>query len=261
MQFSDPNAAESRPEGSRPRHELLIEILKFLTPSLVLISSLVALSGKYPWLSKPWVFDAIIAVSALLLIWFAKPRLVSWLEKVRNTRHERRFIASNNIRVRELLARFTVFNSSSDIRSLIYIVRSAYPQNQALEQILAGDCVGKWIACFHGQMTFPAKSLDQFLGQCREFTCIVQEFNTNYVLRAQQHCAIDTSFSEDQIAKLEQFREEFTALLRDIELWATGISRYLQSMATINHINVSGIAPTTYFVRAKSFRQAAPTRA
>ena len=260
MQFLDSNSAESSPGIARPRHELLIEILKFLTPVLALVSSLVALRGKYPWLSKPWVFDALVALSALILIWFAKPRFVSWLQGVRDSQHERRFIASNDIRLRELLARFTGFTSSSDIRSLIYILRSAYPQNQVLEQILAGDYIGTWIACFHGQMAFPAKSLHQFLGQCREFTCIVQEFNTNYVLRYQRHCATDASFSEDHVAQMEQFREEFTALLRDIELWATGISGYLRSMDATNNANVSGIAPITYFVRAKSFRQAAPAR-
>lgn len=89
---------------------------------------------------------------------------------------------------------------------------------------------------------------------------IVQEFNTNYVLRYQRHCAVDGSFSEDHIAQMEQFREEFTALLRDIELWATGISGYLRSMDATNNVNVSGIAPIAYFVRAKSFRQAAPAR-
>jgi hypothetical protein len=261
MQFFDSNSAESPPEIARPRHELLIEILKFLTPVLALISSLVALRGKYPWLSKPWVFDALVALSVFVLIWFAKPRFVSWLQGVRDSQHERRFIASNDTRLRELLARFTDFTSSSDIRSLIYILRSAYPQNQVLEQILAGDYIGTWIACFHGQMAFPARSLHQFLGQCREFTCIVQEFNTNYVLRHQRHCAVDGSFSEDHIAQMEQFREEFTALLRDIELWATGISGYLQSMAATNHASVSGIAPIIYFVRAKSFRHTTPARA
>jgi hypothetical protein len=76
----------------------------------------------------------------------------------------------------------------------------------------------------------------------------------------QRHFAVDASFSEDHIAQLEQFREEFAALLRDIELWATGVSRYLQSVAATNNVNVSGIAPITYFVRAKSFRQVAPAR-
>src|SRR6266550_8584447 len=61
MQFPEPNLFDEQPAPQPPRrHELAIEILKVLTPALALVSSLIALSGKYPSLSKPWVFDLIL---------------------------------------------------------------------------------------------------------------------------------------------------------------------------------------------------------
>ena len=54
--------------------ELTVEILKLLTASLAFAASVIALVSKYPWLSKPWILDGIIALGLLVLVWFAKPR-------------------------------------------------------------------------------------------------------------------------------------------------------------------------------------------
>jgi hypothetical protein len=81
-------------ETTPRRHELLIEILKFLTPALALVSSLVALTGRYSWLSKLWLFDAAVVLGVLILLWFAKPRLEVWLQRIRGGKSDQRFIAS-----------------------------------------------------------------------------------------------------------------------------------------------------------------------
>src|SRR4030088_1753232 len=115
MQFSDLDSADDSPVVvSPPRHELSVEILKFLTPALALAVFLAALIGKYPWLSKPWLFSALIALGILVLIWFAKPRLTIWLRRRQDRKRNQLFIAATDVRLRELLQNFTVFTSSSD---------------------------------------------------------------------------------------------------------------------------------------------------
>jgi CBS domain containing-hemolysin-like protein len=130
---------------SRP-HELAVEILKFLTAALSLVVVLVGLIGKYSWLSKPWVFSALIALGLLVLMWFAKPRLTAWLRRRQVRKRNQRFVAETDCQLRELLDQFRVFTSSSDKRSLIFILRAAFSQNtQAVEQIIVGDYIGSWL--------------------------------------------------------------------------------------------------------------------
>ncbi len=262
MQFFDSNSEEPPVAIPARRHELLIEILKFLTPALGLVLFLAGLIGKYPWLSKPWVFDIIVALGVLILIWFAQPRFSAWLRRIGDNKRDQQFIAANDARLRELLDKFTVFTSSSDNRSLINILRSAYSQNtQAVEQIVVGDYIGSWLHCYREQLTFPTKSLPRFLSQCKEFSHIVPQFNTNYVLRAQRQLATAAPLAEHNIAQLEEFREEYNAFLRDVEPWAKGIANYLQSCGVIAQTALWRLAPTNSFERAKSFGRTKPAEA
>lgn len=208
---------------SRP-HEFQIEILRFATPLLALVVFLVGLIGKYSWLSKPWVFSALIILGLLVLICFAKPRLTAWLRRRKVRKRNQRFIAETDARLRELLDQFGVFTSSSDGRSLMYILRAALSQNtQAVEQIIGGDCIGGWLDSYREQLTFPVTSFHQFLSQCRQFGNIVAEFNRNYVLRTQRELAAKTPLPEYSIAQLEEFRTEYAAFQRSVELWSKGI--------------------------------------
>jgi len=241
------------------RHELAVEILKFLTPALGLALFLAGLNGKYPWLSRPWVLDALVALGVLVLIWFAKPRLVVWLQQIRTGKRNQRFIAENDVRLRELVETFAVFTSINNARSLINIVRSAYSQNmQAVEQIIVADYIGSWLYCYSEQLTFPAKSLDQLLSKCREFSHIVQAFNTNYAIRAQKQLAVAKPLGEDSIVQLDEFREEYIAFLRAYETWAKGIANYVQVGGVTDHSALWRLAPTNHFERPKSFRQTKP---
>jgi hypothetical protein len=236
------------------RHELTVEILKLLTPALGLILFVAGLSSKYPWLSKPYMLNALIALGVLVLIWFAKPRLTFWLRRIQDSKREQRFIAENDVRLRELVEQFAVFTSNSDNRSLICTLRSIYSQNmQLVEQIIVGDYLGSWLNCYREQLTFSGASLRQFLSQSRAFGCIVQEFNRNYILRAQRELAAKSPLAEDSIAKLEEFREEYTAFLRAVESWAKGISSYLQAGGMTDNPSLWRLAPINSFERAKSF--------
>lgn len=258
MEFFDPDS-EQPPVLPPRRHELVIEVLKFLTPALGLVLFLAGLNGKYPLLSRPWVFDTLVVLGVFVLIWFAKPRLVVWRRRVRERKRDRRFTAENDVRLRELVEQFAVFTFGGDNRSLISVLRSAHSQNmQAVEQIVVGDYIGSWMQCYQEQLTSPVKSSHQLLSRCREFGTIVQEFNTNYVLRAQKHYATGTPLAEHSIAKLEEFREEWAAFLRSVELWAKGISTYLQSLSVTDHPTLWRLAPSMSFERPKSFLRTKP---
>jgi len=257
MDFLDSNSDDDLEQPpivpSRP-HELAVEILKFLTAALSLAVVLVGLIGKYSWLSKPWVFSALIVLGLLVLIWFAKPRLIASLRRRQVRKRNQRFIAETDVRLRELLQQFGVFTSSSDNRSLISILRSAHSQNmQAVEQIIVGDYIGNWLDCYREQLTFPAKSLHQFLSQCRQFGRIVQEFNRNYVQRTQRELAAKTPLVEHYVAELEEFRDEYAAFLRAVESWAKGILNYLEIGGVADHPTLWRLAPVNSFERVKPF--------
>lgn len=260
MDFLDPNSGGS-PVAPPRRHELAIETLKFLTPALGLALFLVGLNSKYPWLSKPWVLNSLIALGVLVLVWFAKPRFGVWARRTRDRKRDQLFIAENAASLRRLVERFAVFTSNHDTRSLIQIIRSAYSQNMAVvEQIITSDYIGSWFYCYREQLGFPAKALDKFLSQCREFSHVVQAFNTHYVLHAQRKLAVAKPLSDDSIAQLDEFREEYNAFLRDAELWAQGIANYLQSGGVTDHPTLWRLAPTNHFDRVRSFGRAKPVQ-
>jgi hypothetical protein len=193
----------------------------------------------------------------LIVAWFARPRLSAWLTKHRQKKRDRLFIAANDARLREFAEQFGQFISNNNTRSLIYIVRSGFSQNTgAVEQILAGDYIGSWFHAYLEHLAFATTDLSQFLARCREFSNIVQQFNSYYVLRAQrQLAAAVTPISEQGVAELEGFREEYNAFLRDLEAWAKGICNYLTSVGVADQPTQWRLGPASYFERAKSFNR------
>ncbi len=257
MRFIDPNSDEQPAAAPTGRRELVVEILKLLTPTLSLVVLLLGLNAKYAWLSKPWVLDGLILSAAVILVWFAQPRLSAWRHMRSQRKRERQFVTTNDTRLRELADQFAEFISTNNTRSFLSILRSGFSQNMtAVEQVLAGDYIGAWFHAYREQLTFPTNGLRQFLARCREFGNIVQQFNTDYVLRAQRQLAAATPpIPEHSIAELESFRDDYNAFLRDVESWAKGIHTYLQSCGVTDHPALWQLAPTPYFERAKSFQK------
>jgi hypothetical protein len=257
MSFIDPLSEEPPTAPPPRRHELLVEILKLLTPTLSLVVLLLGLNAKYAWLSKPWVLDGLILLAALVLIWFAQPRFSAWLRGRNQRKREQQFVTTNDIRLRELIDQFGELISTNNTRSFLYILRSGFSQNMtAVEQVLSGDYIGAWFHAYREQLAFPANGLRQFLARCREFGNIVQQFNTYYVLRAQRQLAVASApLPDHSIAELESFREDYNAFLRNVESWAKGVSTYLQSCGVTAHPALWQLAPTTYFERPKSFEK------
>jgi len=237
--------------------ELTVEVLKLLTALLAFAASVIALVSKYPWLSKPWILNGIIALGLLVLIWFAKPRFAYWLHKIKRRKREDQFIATNDARLREFVEQFAEFLSDNNTRSLRYIVRSACSQNATeVEKILVGDYIGNWFFSFREQLMFPTQSLEQFLARCREFTNLVQQFNSSYALRSQRlFTSAATPLPEHVLDELEGFREDYNAFLRNLEPWAKGIAAYLQSVGISDTPTQWRLAPVTYFDKPKSFKK------
>src|SRR5580692_7458620 len=161
MNFIDDEGEPDTPVAPRSR-ELAVEVLKLLTASLAFAAAVVGLVSKYPWFSKPWILDGVIALGFLILAWFAKPRFIHWFQRIKRRKREQQLISTNDVCLREFVEQFAEFISDNNTRSLRYIVRSS---------------------CFREQLMFPVQSLGQFLGRCREFTNLVQQFNSNYALR------------------------------------------------------------------------------
>ena len=90
---------------------------------------------------------------------------------------------------------------------------------------------------------------------CYEFTSIVTEFNTNYVIKAQKR--IENVQLPEQapywIDQLEKFREEFAHFLRDMEEWAHSVDEAAAKRIPEFYQHVQ-TAPMQIFERVSSFR-------
>ena len=94
-----------------------------------------------------------------------------------------------------------------------------------------------------------------FLKTCYEFTTIVTEFNRNYVIKMQK--GIEGRMMPEQafywIDQLEQFMEEFTHFLRDVEEWAHSVDETAAKRMPDFYRHVQP-APAQIFERVSSFR-------
>ncbi len=258
MNFIDDDDEDEPDASVVPRsRELTVEVLKLLTASLAFAAAVIGLVSKYPWFSKPWILDGVIALGFLVLAWFAKPRFAHWLRRIKLHKGEQQFISTNDARLREFVEQFAEFISDNNTRSLRYIVRSACSQNpMEVDKILAGDYLGHWFFSFREQLMFPVQSVGQFLGRCREFTNLVQQFNSSYALRSQRLFTSATPAPPEHVLdELEGFREDYNAFLRNLEPWAKTIATYLQSIGVTDTPTQWRLAPTAYFERPKSFKK------
>jgi hypothetical protein len=101
---------------------------------------------------------------------------------------------------------------------LFYILKNLAPAKETipgLREEIIPDYIGDWDRAFEQQLlTFPPKSLRQFLTQCKEFSSIVWAF-CEYVGDAQRRLAADAKpLDEYVIDRLEEFREEYKCVLQ-----------------------------------------------
>jgi len=142
MEEGDVRLFERRPrpraDVAPPRkHEVLIEVLRFVTAALALGSVTLGIFGRFHWFANPWVIAAAGAASLAFLLWLVVPRLKTWA-KQRNTRAcHLEFIARQDNRLHKLLGQFRVFAHNTEKQSLVSILRSACVDEELVRQDMA----------------------------------------------------------------------------------------------------------------------------
>jgi len=258
MQFDDFDNEDMPIAAAPPRRELLVELLKLLTPALGLLLFLLGLSSRYPWLTQLWVKECLGILGILVVGWFAGPRVVSWISRTAAKKRDRLFVATNDVRLRQFVRRFAEFLSTNNTRSLISMIRSGFTLDVNPEKIITGDYIDSWFKSYIEQLAFPATNRMQFLARARELGNLIQQFNSYYVIRTRKQLGLaPTPPSEQILDQLETFREEYIAFLREFELWGKEIAAYLESLGIAEFQAMYQFAPCSNFERVKSFQKKA----
>jgi hypothetical protein len=251
-----------RTDAAQPRkHEVLVEVLRFVTAALAFGSITLGIFGRFHWFANPWVITTAGAASLAFLLWLVVPRFKTWA-KQRNTRaHDLEFIASQGNRLHKLLGQFRLFAHNTENRSLVSILRSACVDEELVRKMYGAEYLSSWFDCFYKELELEATSLRAFLHRCVQFITLVTEFNTSHVIPTQKQIE-KGSFAVPElfVDELEQFREDFNAFQRDVEGWANELSDYARLFRDEGgwwqrH------APVVHFERVKSFRRSKPAAA
>ena len=243
------------------KHELLIEVLRFLTAALALGSVTLGIFGRFHWFANPWVIATAGAASLAFLLWLVVPRLKTWAKQRNTHARDLEFIACQGNRLHKLLGQFKVFAHNTEKQSLVSILRSACVDEELVRQVYGAEYVSSWFDCFSKELEFEAVSLRAFLNRCVQFITLVTEFNTSHVMPTQKQIEKNSFAVPDLfVDELEQFREDFNAFERDVEGWANELSDYARLSCDVGgwwqrH------TPVVHFDRVKSFRRSKPVAA
>jgi hypothetical protein len=212
----------------------------------------------YGWMNRnPLNGKIFMGIGAIILLWIVRPYVFGVFRALSRRIGDRRLVKREDPLLRGLVSRFDRFTSSNDSRALMAIVRSTTSRNtEAVSRIVACDYLGDWLVCFKLRLALPVKSLESFLLRCHEFSVIVNSFNRNYVLRS--HEAFERAgapLDEYHVHQLEEFREEYTAFLREFEQWAGELNTAAQPRWR-GMGNFFQVSPCSSFERVKTFRNA-----
>jgi hypothetical protein len=251
-----------RTDAAQPRkHELLIEVLRFVTAALAFGSVTLGIFGKFHWFANPWVIAAAGAASLAFLLWLVVPRFKTWAQQTNTRARDLEFIASQGNRLHKLLGQFRVFAHNTEKQSLVSILRSACIDEELVRQVYGAEYVSSWIDCFSKELEFDPTSLRAFLNRCVQFITLVTEFNTSHVMPTQKQIEKGSFAVPDLfVDELEQFREDFNAFQRDVEGWANELCDYAR-LSRDGGAWGQRHTPTVHFDRVKGFRRSKPAAA
>jgi hypothetical protein len=248
-----------RTEAAQPRkHELLVEVLRFVTAVLAFGSVTLGLFARFHWFSNRWVKATAVAASLTFILWLVVSRLKTWAKQRNTHARDLEFICSQGNRLRKLLEQFRVFAHNTENQSLVSILQSACVGEEMLRQVYGAECVSSWFDCFYKELEFEASSLCAFLDRCAQFIVLVTEFNISYVIPTQKQIEKGSFAVPDRfVDELEQFREDFNAFQRDVEEWANELSDYA-SLFRDDGGPWQRRTPVVHLERVKSFRRSKP---
>jgi len=257
---------ERRPRSKRDavqpqKHELLIEVLKFVTAAFAFGSVTLGVFGRFHWFANPWVIAAAGAASLAFLIWLVVPRFKTWTKQRSTRAGDLEFIASQGNRLHKLLEQFRVFAHHEEKQSLVSILRSACVDEELVRQVYGAEYVSSWFDCFSNELEFEAPSLRAFLNRCVQFITLLTEFNSSHVMPVQKQIE-KSSFAVPElfVDELEQFREDFNAFQRDVEGWVSELRDYARLSPDEGNW-WQRHTPILHFDRVKSFRRSKPAAA
>jgi hypothetical protein len=197
-----------------------------------------------------WV---LLAGIAGLLISLALPLVVRRTKEHRLFTRNRHLVAQERKKLERFLEKFTrMCLNRSNSRTFLYILYdSAKFDRQVVEQIIGYDFIPAWTQCFANQIKTPCFELKPFLGRCNEFCVIVRLFAREYVSKAQKQSVTSVQGSENALAELEAFREEFAQFLREVEDWVDALNN--EAHPQLTYAEQVENCPSGHFDRAKPF--------
>ena len=250
-----PIGVEQEPSKAPKERASLTSILQFLAALFAFLTGVVGFgwTKNNPTLTKL----LFVLVGVALLLWLALPRIRTGVKRLIQKHRGEQFVCNEQAGFNDLLRRFNRFVSRDDSRSIIPILQSGISFNMEAIVRIPGvngvNYIGRWLTCFERRLAFPVRGIVSFMTRCQEFTIIVDEFNREYVGKAQKELEAGKPIPDQYIHDLEQFREDFLAYLREFEQWADRLTN--ESRKLVNDEELVWTSLVRTFPRVKSFRR------
>ena len=239
------------PGPTAQRSWLSEPIIKLVTAVIALGAAILTVFGR-----NQKAFLAVFLCSGLVFVWLMVGVLRTPVRRLVRWYSDRRYVAREYGKLKLLFERLEKFTSKDGGRSFRNQMYSASAYRlDIIDKILGADYIEDWLKCYALPLAFPCRSVVQFLSHCREFTTILNHYNTDYVIKTQN--AIETSPAEvlpdHCLNQFEEFRERFSAYLNEIEQWADTIARNAKNRMSLadflQHV------PHRSFSRTRSFKK------
>jgi hypothetical protein len=246
------NYFEDQEESVPPaqRNWLSEPIIKLVTAVTALGAAILTVFGH-----NQKAFFVVFLGCGLVIVWFLAGVLRNPIRRLVREYGNRRYVAREYGKLKLLFERLGKFTSKDDGRSFRHEMYSASAYRlDIIDKILGADYIEDWLRCYTIRLEFPCQSVVEFLSRCREFTTIVNHYNTNYVIKTQK--TIEASpvdiLPVHCLDQFEEFRERFSAYLNEIEQWADAIARDVKPRVSLAHFLEH--VPRS-FTRARSFKK------
>jgi hypothetical protein len=248
----DPMGIERIPTEAHQERLSINSILNVGAAILAFLAAIVNSAAK----TNPYLKVVLAASAIVLLLYLVFPKIVAAGEKTVIRSRKKRLVREGAAQSIELLKRFNRFSSDNFAGSIVYILQSASSispgARRDIYRILNGSSVKRWLE-FHTQsLCKSSKEIDFFILKCSEFTAIVDQFNRDYVLKAQSELK-GNMLAEPILDQLEDFREEFNVFLRDVERWAESFTEKWRETSQDN--SPAGPSLISRFTKVKTFRR------